>query len=185
LQETPFYLEYGSGGSTVFAANCVKVPRILSIDSDPTWVTLVKHTCHRNEQMGVQVDWVDIGPTKEWGFPIDTECEETVQRFPTYSQWPWTVLHRDAQDDTDSPSLILIDGRFRVACFLQCLLHARSGTRVLFDDYVNRPDYHVIQEFCTPVAFHGNLAEFVIHRDDVQDKSRLQDVFFGHQHNSF
>jgi hypothetical protein len=37
------------------------------------------------------------------------------------------------------PDLVLIDGRFRLACFLHPLLAAAPGTPILFDDYTNRP----------------------------------------------
>ena len=46
------------------------------------------------------------------------------------------------------PDLALIDGRFRVACFLHSMLAAEAGTPLLFDEYTNRPRYHLVEEFC-------------------------------------
>ena len=31
---------------------------------------------------------------------------------------------------------VLVDGRFRVCCFLTSLKNAEQGTRIIFDDYV-------------------------------------------------
>ncbi len=43
--------------------------------------------------------------------------------------------------------LVLIDGRFRVACALKCFLHVGSDCVVAFDDYLDRPHYHVVGQF--------------------------------------
>jgi hypothetical protein len=44
------------------------------------------------------------------------------------------------------PDLILIDGRFRVACGLAAALEAPDAT-VLVHDYTFRPDYQILEEF--------------------------------------
>ena len=59
-----------------------------------------------------------------------------------YFDGPWA--------DGFDPQLVLIDGRFRVACFLTSLLRAKPGTLLLFDDYTERAYYHVIEEFLRP-----------------------------------
>lgn len=205
LQESRFYLEYGSGGSTVFAANVVQVPKILAIESDPKWAIRVKETCLRNEESGVEVGWVNIGPTTKWGFPLN--LEKNLHLFPPYSQWPWlrnqkevTPLIRENEvgliidvDETSEksnsffehmkPDLILIDGRFRPACFIQCLLHVKPGTRILFDDYVDRPNYHLVEEFAKPIAYYGNLAEFCV--PELNSVSELKRVFETLQYHAF
>ena len=42
--------------------------------------------------------------------------------------------------------MVLIDGRFRVACFLFSLLNAKKDSIIIFDDYMNRSEYHVVEE---------------------------------------
>lgn len=49
----------------------------------------------------------------------------------------------------------MIDGRFRVACFLYSLLCAETGTVILFDDYSLRFRYHLVEDFCPKVESHG------------------------------
>jgi hypothetical protein len=40
------------------------------------------------------------------------------------------------------------------------LLCARPGTAILFDDYAERPQYHVVEQFCRREALHGRMAQF-------------------------
>jgi hypothetical protein len=41
----------------------------------------------------------------------------------------------------------LIDGRFRVACALKAFSVISDTCVVLFDDFLNRPQYHIVLEF--------------------------------------
>jgi hypothetical protein len=61
-----------------------------------------------------------------------------------------------------SPDLVLIDGRFRVFCFLTSVKFAPVGTKILFDDYINRPFYHVVEEFCERIDTCGRQALFEV-----------------------
>lgn len=44
------------------------------------------------------------------------------------------------------------------------LLHATAGTAVIFDDYFDRPHYHVVKRFARPAATYQRTAEFVVAR---------------------
>jgi hypothetical protein len=54
----------------------------------------------------------------------------------------------------------MIDGRFRVACFLQTILHAQNDIIILFHDYRIRPDYHVVEEVAREIASCLSLSAF-------------------------
>jgi len=43
--------------------------------------------------------------------------------------------------------LILIDGRFRVACCLHCYNIIDKNTCIIFDDFLNRPEYHIVLDY--------------------------------------
>ena len=101
---------------------------------------------------------MDIGPTAEWGNPTDRTCSA---QWPAY---PSTVWKRYC-DTQEYPDLILIDGRFRVACFLTTLIMARSGNTILFDDYYDRPHYHLVEKYLVPVSRAGRMAEFITNGD--------------------
>ncbi len=60
------------------------------------------------------------------------------------------------------PDVVLIDGRFRVACFLTVMLRATKPVTVLFDDYHKRPEYHWIEEFGAPVDRARRMARFEV-----------------------
>ena len=74
----------------------------------------------------------------------------TWPKFHTYPMVPWDLARARGL----APDLVLVDGRFRAACFLASLLFARPGAVILFDDYVDRPFYHTVEAFGTP-ALHG------------------------------
>ena len=61
--------------------------------------------------------------------------------------------------------LYLIDGRFRVACFTQVLLHAGDDALVAFHDYAPRPHYHRIADIAREVLRVNDLSVFLRRRD--------------------
>lgn len=156
LGKSETFLEYGSGGSSVMAAQS-RVKRIYSVDSDETFLRAVQA---RIEQIGIGAEkyqpiYVDIGPTGDWGRPRDFG---SAALWPAYANEPWTLLELEGA----SPDLILIDGRFRVASFLVSALLAQEGCVILFDDYFDRPGYHIVEKYLKPVRAAGRMAEFVV-----------------------
>lgn len=152
------YLEYGAGGSTVLAVE-MGVRRIVSVESDRGFLQAVKlAACGSEEDDRLTEHFVDVGPTAEWGNPTDRSCSP---RWPAYSSTVW----RRYLDEQEYPDLVLIDGRFRVACFLTTLIMAQSGTTILFDDYFDRPHYHLVEKYLAPVSRAGRMAEFVTNGD--------------------
>ena len=146
------YLEYGSGGSTVFANNVAKVQTIISIESDRAWAEKVVRSLDKNG-CRVLLSYCDLGEVGDWGAPRSRDRIETFWRYAT---GPWDA----ARQHDLVPDTILVDGRFRVASFLYSLLSARVGTVILFDDYLDRPEYHVAEKFCRLESMHGRMALF-------------------------
>jgi hypothetical protein len=58
--------------------------------------------------------------------------------------------------------VVLVDGRFRAACFLTTLFRITRPVRLFFDDYAGRPIYHEVERYGAPVAMHGRMAEFAL-----------------------
>ncbi|WP_371060679.1 hypothetical protein [Rhodosalinus sp. 5P4] len=146
-------LEYGSGGSTVLAAG-LPGTRTFSVESDENWAEgLRSYIAAQHPDAAVTVHHADIGPTREWGHP-ERYRKRHVLRYLDYSRSVWK------REDFLHPDLILIDGRFRIGCFLTCLANLRRPTRILFDDYENRPRYHVVERYCRPVETVERLAVF-------------------------
>lgn len=147
------YLEYGSGGSTIHANTVARVPAIITVESDREWAQRVAGALDKQASR-VFIAHCDIGETGEWGAPKNTR---KAHNFWQYIVAPWDLAKKHGQ----FPDTVLIDGRFRVACFLYSLLASRVGTTILFDDYFDRPEYFVVEEFCPLESRHGRMGVFI------------------------
>ena len=165
LRNSQGYLEYGTGGSTVLASR-LGVSHIIGVESDRRWLEAVRHKIGLSvTSSGLELLHVDIGPTGDWGFPVS---DIGWRNYAEYPARPWlTEKTRDIVD------LIVIDGRFRVACFMTSLLFARPGTRILFDDYFDRSYYAGVESFVHPSARHDRIAEFVVPAEIEREKGML------------
>lgn len=158
LGQSAAYFEFGMGGSTCLAAKLVK-ERIHAIDSHSLWVEKVGQEIGTSEK-DIQIRTVNIGPTGAWGTPIGRTHENL---FSDYS----LSITRSGFGDYD---LCLVDGRFRVACFLQAISVLRADAVVGIHDYTSRPYYHVVEEFARPIAGVNELKMFV-RRPEVDQKA--------------
>lgn len=151
-------LEYGSGGSTLIAgenANAV----IFSVESDANWVAMMQRWFAENPPAAqVNLHHADIGDTKAWGMPVNNR---RVGRWPGYPNSVWD------REDFQQPDTVLIDGRFRLACFLTVLYRSTAPVRVLWDDYKDRSSYHRAESLCPVVARHGRMVEFHVERQSL------------------
>ena len=136
LKQATHYFEFGAGGSTVWAIK--EGLTVKGVESDAKWVNALK------EKLGdkCQLEAVDIGPTKEWGFPVSMQQSS---KFSAYSKA--IEQHQQAFD------LILVDGRFRIACTMTAIQHILESAavpkdaRLFIHDFWNRPQYHVVLQF--------------------------------------
>ena len=134
-------LEFGSGGSSqLFFEH--GVDRLYSVESDNAWIIklLDNPTLNKNKKQGTWIPiHADIGETKSWGKPV---AESPDIEWLNYHQYCWEKIPEKRFD------LILIDGRFRVACACQCLLRCETKpTTFVIHDFWNRPHYHVLLKY--------------------------------------
>ena len=134
-------LEFGCGGSSPhFLSRGARL--LTSVESDKAWLeTLIQSPLLRH--FFLKHRWVpihaDIGPTRSWGRP---SSREALLSWLEYHALSWAAMPDTAYD------LILIDGRFRVACFCQSLLRCgNAGVTIVIHDFWNRPNYHAVLEF--------------------------------------
>ena len=155
LKTSNCYLEYGSGATTVMAGS-MGVCHVISTESDPNWLAAVGHKLRLlGSPTQVELIHVDIGPTGNWGFPTSEANWRGYPKYPV-AGWKHCLFYGL------TPDIVLIDGRFRVGCFLASLVFGAAGARILFDDYFDRPYYHTVEQFLRPAARHDRAAEFVI-----------------------
>ena len=139
------YAEWGSGDSTCYVNdnyNC----SVQVAENDKKWAKKIGKMTDEN----VKIFHIDLGEVGNWGRPVGFK---KAGSFASYFLAPFS--------DGFSPDVILIDGRFRVACFMTALLHAKPGAVIIFDDYTRRPFYHVVEEVLRPVKIDERQARFI------------------------
>ena len=144
-------LEYGSGGSTVLAAE-LPGKTVFSVESDAAWLAGLQGWFDANLTPSRPIlHHADIGPTKAWGAPA---TEKHFRRWPRYPNSVWE------RADFQHPDVVLIDGRFRLACLLTTLLRISRPVVALVDDYIDRPGYHTVETLVAPTRMIGRMAQF-------------------------
>ena len=157
------YLEYGSGGSTIMADRLRKVTR--TVESDRFYARAVRRGLGASSTVTIVVP--DLGLTGYWGRPL----------FNRKAKGSRYVGAGYADPAAPMPDLVLVDGRYRVACALGVARRAnRAGTHstVLFDDYRERPEYHVIEEFLGEPERIGRSAIFRVGKQLIPDATFLR-----------
>ncbi|HWS77418.1 MAG TPA: hypothetical protein VN205_03470, partial [Thermomonas sp.] len=145
-------VEFGSGGSTLLAVRSPSLRRIWSVESDPAWVARLRaepEIAGAEHAGRLHLHAVDIGPVGGYGYPRDASKQHA---WPRYVESVWGD---PAAIETD---LVLIDGRFRVACALEALSRCRPHAVVLFHDFWNRTPYHPVLAFTDWLGSCDSLA---------------------------
>jgi hypothetical protein len=157
LTKARSYLEFGTGGSTLFAAEC-GIRRIVSVDSDRAWSDRIgERLASARSKINIELIHCNIGRTGDWGVPLG---REEIANWPQYFVQPWQRF----LDAGEIPDLIYVDGRFRVACVLYSLLNLprrrlfRKATRIMIHDFSERPHYSKILDYTSVVAHANTLA---------------------------
>jgi hypothetical protein len=164
IRNCRFYIEYGSGGSTIVAARLDK--RFISVDTDRFFLKSVR------KKIGAisphqRLVHADIGLTGQWGVPLRIKRlkPQRLRKWTDYPETPWRLIPAGL-----FPDVVLVDGRFRVSTALTCCAHlvASAGARILVDDYADRPHYHVIEKHAILTATAGRMAIFQPSPEDVR-----------------
>lgn len=160
LRKTQLYLEFGSGGSTVLANNLC-VPSI-SVESDRFYARAVRRGLADPEIASIRVP--RMGITAEWGMPL----------FFRRSKGPRYVAAGFEALGDRFPDLVLIDGRYRIACALESARRAHlSGVAafLLFDDYEGRPFYRAVQDYLGEPERIGRAALFSVGETAISEEA--------------
>ena len=154
-------LEYGSGGSTVMASE-LDGKTVFSVESDRKWYRMMKRYLEQSDaKSGVVLTHVNIVKVGNWGRP------ENHDMWRRYHQYPNAVWDRE---DFEAPDVVLIDGRFRAACFLTVMLRTEKPVTVLFDDYEGRWLYNQVEQWKKPEEMRGRMARFELDPTDLPRK---------------
>ena len=170
LVDTQLYGEYGCGASTDWVLNHTKAS-VMAIDTSKQWLDFVANKLSANQRDRFKYSHVDMGELRSWGRPISYANRKN---FSLYTDWLW---QQDQKPDT-----ILIDGRFRVCCFLTTLKHAPVGTKILFDDYTDRPHYHLVEDYLKREEEYGRQALFKVPERSSLDLSGIEEDIVNFRH---
>ncbi|KIN70656.1 putative O-linked N-acetylglucosamine transferase, SPINDLY family [Sulfitobacter noctilucae] len=166
-------LEYGSGGSTVMASE-MPGKTIYSVESSRVWTKMMKRWFEQANPVSMpEMQHVNIGPTGKWGTPIDSRA------YQRYSLYPLSIWDKE---DFKHPDVILVDGRFRVACALTAMLKCTKKTTLLFDDYEGRKGYKVLEEFLEKEETVGRMSRFTVGKTALPRKKMTQIIGMYAQH---
>jgi hypothetical protein len=137
LDKTNVYFEYGSGGSTYQANIRDNIKKIYSVESDKEWLNnLMKYN---NTKIVFFYNEMGTLPNT-WGNPGKNATAIQKVNYSNHMK----KLSKEEQEDID---LVFIDGRFRVACCLKCFDIIKNECLIVFDDFLNRPHYHIVLDY--------------------------------------
>ena len=133
IRKCEYYFEFGSGGSTFQAAMRKNIKKIYSVESNEFWIKRISDNIAKvNSKFNKKIEFkfIDFIGKRSLGYPSE-DCPKEV--WYKYSQ---------ALNDIEIPpnSVILVDGRFRVACLLNIFNNIKDDTIILFDDFLLRQD---------------------------------------------
>ena len=135
------YFEFGSGGTTNIASYYNVTT--FSVESDIKWHKLLKDN-------NIKANYITIDlKTKELGYPgKGTNIEDWKKYIQAYKK-------------NINADIILIDGRFRVACALDIFNKIRNDTIVLIHDYIHRKEYFILEKFYLRLKRWSSLVAFI------------------------
>jgi hypothetical protein len=159
------YLEFGSGGSTFLALSCgVGVCR--SVESDPDWLARMRQfqaIAEAEAEGRLIFEPVDIGPVGDWSVP---SSDEAMRKWPSYFLSIWEKCPR-------APDLVLIDGRFRIACAVAALIVCPATTCLLVHDFFEK---HPMRSNYRSML---DVADIVEAEEDLISLRKKDDVSIG------
>lgn len=123
------YFEWGSGFTTRTSDKLAR--QVVSIEGSHEWYM---HMKKYSFSAHMQLRYVDIGKTEAFSWPVNQSFgRRYIHAIEEYGPW---------QD------VVLVDGRFRVACALAAFRHLAPGGKLLVHDF-GRKEYHKLLEFYT------------------------------------
>jgi hypothetical protein len=138
LDKAKIYFEYGSGGSTYQANSRSNIQKIYSVESDKEWHNKLKNIIKTNK---VQYIYNEMNTLpNSWGYPGDN-CSD-LEKINYSDQ-----IKKLSKEEQNNIDLVLIDGRFRVACCLKLFDIVNNDCVIIFDDFFPRKNYNIVLNY--------------------------------------
>jgi hypothetical protein len=108
------------------------------VESDKAWIEKLEEKIQSDK---IRFMYIDINTKpKNWGHP-GKDANNTQKK--SYSNAILQLLN----DERNNIDMVMIDGRFRVACCLKLLNEINDNCIIAFDDFLNRTQYHIVLEY--------------------------------------
>lgn len=154
------YFEYGCGGSTVLVNSYSNIKRMVSIDSCSEWIEKTKQ--HISNASKLSFYYIDInGNCTGWGAPMDNS------KMSDWIKYPHSILEQKEEFD-----LVLVDGRFRVACCAAAAIKMSKNSFLLLHDCERYNDIPL-----TKIDQVGSLAAYIKGSIDDEELLRIVDKY--------
>jgi len=135
IKKSRVYFEYGSGSSTIIADKENKYYNSIELDKS-FYLHILKRIKKKNS-----LNFVNIGPVGEFSYPLFLNLQKIKEYINSVN-----IFFKKK-----TPNLILIDGRFRVACCLNLLRFKnkliKNKTTIILDDFKKRKEYGILNDF--------------------------------------
>lgn len=169
IKKSYIYGEYGCGQSTYWVLKNTNV-KIYSVDTSKHWINKL-HKSKLTSKDRIDLKLINLGKIESWGYPVNYSKRDN---FYKYTNWIWT--------QSELPDTILIDGRFRICCFFTCLKFGLEGTIIIFDDYINRPQYHIVEKYLNRYKIDGRQCIFKIPKKSELDLFSIEKEIINFRH---
>ena len=153
-------LEFGSGSSTIQLSKISK--RLVSVESDKVLISELKKNI-KNTQ--THIYYANVGPVMDFGTPVLIFKSIFKNSYKNYHTKIFNLNSRNTKFD-----VIIIDGRFRVACFLNSLNFVQPPFIIFFDDYFSRIEYKIIESFKVKLVQRADDCAVFYVEDDYRGK---------------
>ena len=165
LRKSSFYFEFGSGNSTILAEKFKK--KFISIELDKTFFKKVLGILKKKNK----VKYIDIGPVGEFSYPLFKDRSKILDYIKSINKY---------FKKKKFPNLILIDGRFRVACCINIFYLIKKykyNPIIILDDYKKRNYYKILNKIFN-IKLIGRMAILKIKKNKKSSTLKLNDHIF-------
>ncbi len=143
-------MEYGSGGSTYNATLRNNIKKIVSVESDKEWYNNILKITESYNNKKLIYEYIELNAKpNNFGYP-ENVSSEIMKSYPNIIE-----KYKDIPFD-----LVLIDGRFRVACALIIFKYINNNCYVIVDDIIGREHYNEIFNFYDIIESGGRMIVF-------------------------
>lgn len=150
LNKAKYYFEFGSGGSTYQASLKENIKKIYTVENDSIWLKKLKS---KVTNPNVNFIFVEMNIKNKSGGTPKQAGQPQHDKWIEYSH----AFKNLKPDECKQIDTILVDGRFRVACALNCFEKMNDNAVILFDDFQNRKFYHEVLQYFDVVEKAGRM----------------------------